>query len=102
MRVMLGGCFCEMNFYADHGITVVDEWDRVHPKDKGLRQYVQRRRLEQMQQNIDRETEDMISQLSNLRVFGEGIMVGGREHRMFVLQRIIDNVRSMQSVVAYN
>lgn len=90
--------FCKVDFYASHGIAVEDEWDRVHPTDKDLRRYVQRRRREQVQLSIGQETDSMISQLGNLQIFGEGVMIGEREHRMFVPQRIINGASNLQSV----
>jgi hypothetical protein len=36
---------------------------------------VQRRRREQAQQNIDEEAESLISQLGNLQVLGEAVMI---------------------------
>jgi hypothetical protein len=90
--------FCKVDFYAGYGITIEDEWDRVHPTDKDLRRYVQRRRREQIQQNIDQETDSVIAQLGNLQIFGEGVMIGETEHRMFVPQRIISGASNIQSV----
>ena len=91
--------FCKVDFYAGHGITVEDEWDRVNPTDKDLRRYVQRRRREQVQQNIDEEAENMTSQLGNLRIFGDVVMIGEREHRMF-LPRIINSASNHQLAAA--
>ena len=92
--------FCKVDFYASHGIIIEDEWDCVHPADKDLCRYVQRRRREQLQRNIDEEAESMISQLGNLRLFGEGVTVGEREHRAFVPQRIINSASNLQLVAA--
>jgi endonuclease III len=88
--------FCRVDFYAGHGITVADEWDRVNLKDKDLQRYVQRKRREHVQRNINEEAESLISQLHDLRIFGEGVMVGEQKHRMFVPRRIIDSASNFQ------
>jgi hypothetical protein len=44
----------------------------------------------------------MISQLGNLQLFEEGVIIGEREHPVFVLQRIIDGASNLQLEAAYH
>lgn len=92
--------FCKESFYAEHGITIKDEWKRVKPNDKALQAYVERKRRGELP---NRDVDDITSTLNKIKLSHpnstakKGVWIGSANQAMFVPQRFLDTARRFET-----
>lgn len=87
--------FCKRSFYAQHGITVLDEWRLLQPNDVHLQRYVAHKRyLERQQMAAILDEETLALRLMALRLADDfvssgKVVVKSRDSTLHVPDRIV-------------
>lgn len=95
--------FCRRDFYADHGIRVAEEWNRLNPRDVVLQRYVARRRREEGIRPSSGTTDALTAQLGSLQLsapgtatsHADGIIIGNGKHKMLISRRVFESAQPM-------